>query len=270
MVAKTKSKKTSSKKRKPSVGFFAFTGCEGCQFTVLFIDEILDLLNKVNVNYFHLIKEKNRNIKFDLAFIEGAITSKREIKKLKAIRDKSKFVVALGACACHGGIPAMRNFLKDEELGKYVYTQHMLKDSIEATGIDQYITVDYHMRGCPISKDEFIDFFQNFLKGKIIEQFKGPVCLQCPKRGKDCYLAKKEVCLGAMAHGGCNAICIQKNIPCVLCRGPTKSSNFAAEVNLFKSWGLDDDEIKTKLTKFKNLDLGTKQNVKQQTPKKKK
>lgn len=243
-------------KKKLRVGFFSFTCCQGCQFTILFIDKILEMLQKLDVAYFHLLKEKNRSKEgFDIAFIEGAITTKREIKKLKIIRKKSKFVVALGACAVNGGIPAMRNYMKNKELEKYVYNQKMLKDSIDVEPLDEFIKVDYHMRGCPIIKEEFVNFLTNYMNGKIIEEFKGSVCDQCPKRGKDCYLASKIVCLGAVTHGGCDAICTKDNIPCIMCRGPLPSGNFPAEVHLFKSWGLSEGDICNKMHKFADVSL---------------
>ena len=84
-----------AKKGKLKVGIFSFTCCEGCQFTILFLDNLMDLFKKANFVYFDLINEKNREETFDLAFVEGAITTKKEIKKLKAIRKKSKFLVAM-------------------------------------------------------------------------------------------------------------------------------------------------------------------------------
>lgn len=242
--------------KKPKLGFFSFTCCQGCEFTVLFIDQIFDILKNFDVQYFHLLKEKNREVEFDLVFIEGAVTSNREIRKLKEIRKKSKFVVAIGACACHGGIPAMRNFIENKDLLKYVYNQHMLKDSVPAAGIGEHIKVDYYMYGCPIIKEEFIEFVNDFLAGKRKTEFEGTVCDQCPRRGEECYMLQKIPCVGAVTHGGCNALCIRENIPCILCRGPINEQNVAAEAKLFKNWGLSEEEVKTRVGKFKNVELG--------------
>ncbi len=236
--------------KKPTVGLFCFTCCEGCGFTVLFINKIFELLNKVDLQYFNLLKEKNREANFDLAFVEGAITSKREIGKLKRIRAKSEFVVALGACACHGGIPSMRNFIENRNLEKYVYNRQMLKDSIKAEEIGKYIKVDYHMYGCPIIKDEFVNFLKSFIEKKPFKEFAGSVCTECPRRGKDCFLRQREVCLGAVSHGGCTALCIKENIPCTLCRGPLSKKNLAVEIKLFKSWGLEEKDIFNKIHRF--------------------
>ncbi len=245
-----KSPASGPKHAKPIVGFFCFTCCEGCGFTVLFLDDLSRLLEKLDIKYFNLIKEKNKEAEFDIAFVEGAITTKREVSKLKQIRKKSRLVVALGACACYGGIPAMRNFIESKELGKYIYNQQMLSDSIEAQPIDRFVKVDHYLHGCPILKKEFMDFINGYLEGKKFEEFKGPVCNQCPRRGKDCFLREKTVCMGALTRGGCDAVCIKQNIPCIMCRGPLDTANFPAEVALFKSWGLDEKDVMNKLSKF--------------------
>jgi len=237
---------------KPKTGFFSFTCCQGCQFTILFIDELLDIFKKLDVKHFHLLKEKNRRAEFDLAFVEGAITTKREVIKLKKIRNKTKFLVAVGACACHGGIPSNKNFLERSELQKYVYNQEMLDDSIKATGLDAHVKVDYYMRGCPIIKEEFVDFVHKFIHGEIKKEFQGPVCNECPRRGKDCLLKQGKLCLGALTHGGCDALCPRKDVGCIMCRGPLRD-NFANEIKLFKNFGLSEQDIKNKLSKFKEV-----------------
>jgi len=238
------------RRAKPVVGFFSFTCCQGCEFTILFLDKLPELLDKLDIQYFHLLNEKNKEVEFDIAFVEGAVTTKAEAEKLKIIRAKSKKLVALGACACHGGIPAMRNFIENEQLGKYVYNQQMLDDSIEAQPIDKFVKVDYYMYGCPIIKSEFMQFIEDHLKGVETEEFSGPVCNECPRRGKNCFLTEKKVCLGSLTHGGCDAICTSQGIPCIMCRGPLDTANFAAEAKLLKGWGLDEKEIISKLSKF--------------------
>jgi coenzyme F420-reducing hydrogenase gamma subunit len=190
------------------------------------------------------------------------VTTKKGITKLKKIRAKSKILVALGACACHGGIPAMRNFIENKELSKYIYNQKMLDDSIEAQPIDNFVKVDYYMRGCPILKAEFVDFIKEYMAGEMKKEFEGPVCSQCPRRGKDCFLQKKMVCLGALTHGGCNAACLREGIPCIMCRGPLKTANLPGEVALFKSWGLDEKAIMSKLGQFAEKELKTKKGEK--------
>ena len=239
---------------KPKLGLFTLTCCEGCQFTVLFIDKIMDLLAGFDIAHFNLLKEKNIVSEFDLAFIEGTVTTNTEIEEVKKIRNKTKFVVAMGTCACNGGIPAMRNFIESKKLRKYVYHHKIQPDSVPAAGIGEHIKVDYYMRGCPIIRDEFEDFIENYLQGKIIEPFQGSVCDQCPRRGTNCFMKEKVGCLGSVTHGGCNAQCTSNNIPCMLCRGPTDKLNIAVEIKLFERFGLNEKEIHDRLNMFKNIE----------------
>ena len=245
---------TTSNKRKPILGFFTFTCCEGCQFTVLFIDKIMSILERFNIVYFNLLKEKNEVTELDLAFLEGAITTSTEIQELKEIREKSKYVVAMGACAINGGIPAMRNFVESSSLRKYIYHHKVHPDSVSASGIGEHIDVNYYMRGCPIIKNEFVEFMESYLHGQVMEPYEGPVCSQCPRRGVNCFLKEKVECLGAVTHGGCNALCPSDNIPCMLCRGPTDKLNVAAEIKMFERFGLDVKEIHDRLNMFKNIE----------------
>ena len=235
---KNRTKQEEGSEKKLRIGFFSFTGCEGCQFTVLFLDKIMDVFSEFDVQYFHLIKEKNREVNFDIAFVEGAITSKREKKKLKKIRGKSRFLIAMGACACEGGVPSMRNFIESTELAKYVYSQSILDDSIAAQPISAFVKVDYFMRGCPILKKEFLKVLYCLKKGENVTEPKGNVCSECSRKGKDnCFLVMKKPCTGAITHGGCKAICIEQNIPCMLCRGPLTKLSIGAEMKLFKKMG---------------------------------
>jgi len=183
---------TASQHSKPTLGFFTYTCCEGCQFTVLLIDKIMSLFEKFDILHFNILKEKNVESELDLVFVEGAITTTTELQELKKIRKNSKFIVAMGTCACNGGIPAMRNFVESKSLRKYVYHHKKHPDSIPAGGIGEHIKVDYYLRGCPIIKDEFVDFIENYLKGSILEPFQGPVCSQCPRRGVNCFLKEKR------------------------------------------------------------------------------
>jgi coenzyme F420-reducing hydrogenase gamma subunit len=240
---------------KPTIGFYTFTCCEGCQFTMLFVERILSLLDRFEVVHFNLLKEKNPELATDLALIEGAITTTAEAQELKKVRERSKLVVAMGACARNGGIPAMKNFVESATLRKYVYHHKNHPDSIPAAGIGEHIEVDYVMRGCPIIKDELVEFLETYLRGEIMEPYQGSVCTQCPRKGVNCFLKAKVECLGAITHGGCGALCPSDNIPCMLCRGPTEKANIAGEIRLFEKFGIDEREIHDRLNMFKNIEV---------------
>ena len=107
---------------KPKVAFFDFTGCEGCQLDALNLEaeDLIDLLNGIDiVNFREVMTEKADN--YDIAFVEGSITTEGEIERVKKIREQAKLVVALGACACIGGINCLKNHVPMEEALRIVY-----------------------------------------------------------------------------------------------------------------------------------------------------
>ena len=66
---------SSTNNSKPKLGFYTLTCCEGCSFSVLFIDKIMSLLERFDIMHFNLLKEKNIDSEIDLAFVEGTVTT---------------------------------------------------------------------------------------------------------------------------------------------------------------------------------------------------
>ena len=136
---------------KPKIAFLEFTSCEGCQLEVLNLtaEELLDLLGAVEiVNFREAIT--NRSDDYAIAFIEGSISRESEIPRLQKIREQAKIVVALGACACIGGVNCLKNHMPMEQALKIVYGDAAkYYDTIPARPINAVIPVDYYIRGCP-------------------------------------------------------------------------------------------------------------------------
>jgi len=191
-----------------------------------------------------------KGVKIDVSFVEGNPITKDDINLLKKIREESKILVALGNCAALGGIPEMKNYQGKEKTIRFIYkrlnhissfcgakTKMKMKANPEGDKlhrilnpeikeIDNFVKVDFVIPGCPIDGEEFLKFAQDLIKGKIPEVCQSPVCTECLKRGtKDCFLAKKEICLGLITLAGCKAICPKNNFPCLGCRGILKGAN---------------------------------------------
>jgi len=97
---------------KITVGYAALTSCSGCEIALLDVNEkILDVFKKINMVYGPLIMDTREvPLEIDLLFVEGSVATDHDLQKLKEYRNKAKNLVAVGACACFGGIPGMRNF----------------------------------------------------------------------------------------------------------------------------------------------------------------
>ena len=94
---------------RPRVAFFDFTGCEGCQLQIANKEEtLLSLLSAVEVVNFREISSEKRD-DYDIAFIDGAVSRQDEVERLIKIRKTARMVVAIGTCACFGGVNAIRN-----------------------------------------------------------------------------------------------------------------------------------------------------------------
>ncbi len=151
---------------KIQVGFFSFTCCEGCSIN------FLEVLNKKYDEYMKKIKIVNmRTIKtdkkingMDIAFVEGAISTESELRKLKEIRKKSKFLVALGSGACNGFPSNQRNSF-DEKKKKQI--QELLEKMHQNSTIEPlktYVKVDDEINGCPAEDKLIIEKVEGYLK----------------------------------------------------------------------------------------------------------
>ena len=52
---------------------------------------------------------------YDVSLVEGSITTPGDVERIREMREASKFLVAIGACATAGGIQALRNFADVED-----------------------------------------------------------------------------------------------------------------------------------------------------------
>ncbi|RMF29281.1 MAG: oxidoreductase, partial [Candidatus Nitrosothermus koennekii] len=90
---------------KPKLAVWKFASCDGCQLSLLDLeDELLLLADKIEIAYF--LEASRAIIKgpYDISLVEGSITTNDDIKRIKKIRRISKYLITIGACATSGGI----------------------------------------------------------------------------------------------------------------------------------------------------------------------
>jgi coenzyme F420-reducing hydrogenase gamma subunit len=244
---------------KPKVAFFDFTGCEGCQLDALNLtgEEVLHLLEGIDiVNFREVMTERDDN--YDIAFIEGSITRESEITRLQKIREQAKIVVALGSCACIGGINCLKNHLPMDEALRIVYGDDAkYYDTIPARPADAVVTVDYYVRGCPPVTSELVKVIQALLLQKKPDIPNYPVCVECKMAGNICVFEQGKTCLGPVSRAGCSAICVTAGRHCWGCRGPVDSPNVNSEKDILQKYGLTVDQV---LEKFKIYNTYTEVN----------
>lgn len=248
-------KQNKQETHKPRAGFFGVAGCAGCLLTVLYEDVFLKVNEALDIKAFPLIKEDKYKGEFDIVFIEGTVTFDKDIILLNELRERSKAVVALGACACVGGVPSIKNFKDSEKAMRFVYPKYNQLKSEPPTPINRHIKVDYYLPQCPPDKEEIVEFVKDFIVGKQFHNSKDPVCIECRKKGNLCLLQEGELCLGPVTKAGCKALCPSNGVACYGCRGPFKDANYKAFIELLKEKGYTGKEIKDKMQTFAGLDF---------------
>jgi len=239
---------------KPKLGVFSFTSCEGCQLTILNLeDQMLDLLGAVEIVNFREAIDDRRN-DYDVAFVEGSITTPEEVEEVQAIRGRAKILVAIGACATIGGINALKNRHDLATTKQKVYGDGARHFPSEPTRrVRDVVPVDYEMHGCPIDKIELVRVTKSLLLGQIPLPSEHALCTECKQRVNVCLYDKGICCIGPIVRSGCGAICPAFGEACVACRGFLSHPNIASMVEILKSKGLSRAEVEDRLTQFNSL-----------------
>jgi coenzyme F420-reducing hydrogenase gamma subunit len=234
---------------KPKVGVFGFTGCEGCQLQIANKEETLaDLLGAIEVTNFRLISS-DKHDGYDIAFVEGSITTEDEAARLKKIRTQAKILVAMGACACLGGVHNLRSRFPLRETVKAVYGDQPI-ESGPVRKVSDVVPVDIELPGCPISKPEFEWLVRHLILG-IEPQFpQYSVCVECKQRLNSCVLDMGILCMGAVTRAGCNAICPRNRFGCWGCRGPAAEANFESLIRILRDHGFSERKIAERASFF--------------------
>ncbi|MDX1613603.1 MAG: hypothetical protein R3300_04785 [Candidatus Promineifilaceae bacterium] len=234
---------------KPKVGFFGLIGCEGCQLQIANKEETLgDLLGAIDVRNFRLISSDKQD-DYDIAFVEGSVTREDEVVRLKRIRAQAKILVAMGACACLGGVHNLRSRVPLEETVQAVYGEHPITSG-PVRKVSDVVAVDVELPGCPISKPEFEWLVRRLILGIEPKFPQYPVCMECKQRLNSCVLDMGTLCMGPVTRGGCNAVCPRNRFGCWGCRGPAEEANFTSLVKILRDHGFSEREIAERASFF--------------------
>ncbi|UCF83028.1 MAG: methyl viologen-reducing hydrogenase [Desulfobacteraceae bacterium] len=271
--------------------------CSGCEIAIVDMGErLLDVLALVDFVHIPVIMDhkyfgqlgdqEHMNIpEATVGIISGSIRNEEHIEVAKEMREKCKILIALGTCATHGGIPTLSNsYSLNEILERYYSTETTDKDSslpnegipplLDACyALDEKISVDVYLPGCPPHPDLVFAALTGLLKGEPAELPGGSVCDTCPtiREGKGqvkalkrflqspdyngpdepldkmrCMLEQGLLCMGPVTRAGCGgekmlARCISARVPCRGCNGPVKQggNQLLDMLNALASNGID-------------------------------
>ena len=151
----------------PRVVVVGLASCFGCQLQITNAEaHLLDVLGQIDLRYWQLASSDPMPEDFDVAIIEGAVTTEESEATVRSLREKAGAIIAVGACATTAGIPGMaaEGFL--ERPGQvYDRVPSACGDMVAPRAVGAVIDVDFEVRACPIDSYDFIDVLQRALYG---------------------------------------------------------------------------------------------------------
>jgi len=201
--------------------------CGGCEVTILDIGEpLLDLLPKLEFVHMPVLhdhkllgqlgeKTKLEIPQADVGIISGSIHTKENEEVAKEMRAKVKILIAMGACACYGGVPALRNLFTVKDLFDKVYRGSMTTEKAEdpraelpplidrVMAVTELVKVDVQLPGCPTPPEIMVDVLSSLLDGAPFKLSDRSVCDECPTK------REKKAAAGIVLKRPLQMICTQ-------------------------------------------------------------
>ncbi len=168
-----------TEKKKLKLATATLAGCFGCHMSFLDIDEhLFELVELVEFDRSPLTDIKQVG-QCDIGLIEGGLCNAENVHVLRDFRKHCKILVAVGACAINGGLPAQRNPIPLRAILDEVY---LTEPGLAHGGIPndpelplplnkvhpihEVVKVDYFLPGCPPSGEAIWKFLTDLLAGK--------------------------------------------------------------------------------------------------------
>jgi coenzyme F420-reducing hydrogenase gamma subunit len=225
---------------RPSIGVVKFASCDGCQLTLLDLeDQLLALAERFDIVEFPEASSARSAGPYDVLLVEGSISAPDHLPRIRALREQARVLVTIGACATSGGIQALRNFADAKAFHAAVYPQPEYVESLAtSTPISAHVKVDYELRGCPIDSGQLVELLTAIATGRRPQLRDESVCMECKRRGAVCVMVTRgEPCLGQVTQAGCGAICPRYGRGCYGCFGPREQANVRALAQRFTGVG---------------------------------
>ncbi|WP_040800902.1 oxidoreductase [Nocardia higoensis] len=230
----------------PTLAVWKFTSCDGCQLSLLDCeDELLALAGRIRIAHFLEASSAVEPGPYDVSLVEGSITTPEEQRRIVEIREQSRILVAIGACATHGGIQALRNFADVTEFTSVVYADpQYIATLATSTSISEHVPVDFELRGCPIDRGQLLETLTALLAGRAPDLPNTSVCTECKRRGTTCVMVADGIpCLGPVTQAGCGALCPAYHRGCFGCFGPMAKPNVGALLPILRINGMSAVEV---------------------------
>lgn len=236
---------------------FKLTSCSGCVSAVVEAVALnTRLLDVYEIAYFNEVTDPVETDKYDIVLVEGSIATRKQEDLVKSLRESSDFLVAIGTCAIHGGVQALRVGEDTEVVKAYVYP------SPELVEVEDYVKpitavarVDFYIPGCPVRGEAVRSLLEKFARGGLPIPIHESVCGECKRKGVQCLVVSRRApCLGPVTISGCGAVCPSFGRGCYGCYGlrgfdenPVNVGNY---IDLLSKLGLEKEVVDYLLKAF--------------------
>lgn len=167
---------------KIKIATVSLAGCFGCHMSILDIDEkLFDLVRLVEFDRSPLTDIKHIS-HCDIGIVEGAVANAENVEVLRQFRKSCKLLVAMGACALNGGVPALRNQFSVAECLQESYLDGVGVDNPlipndaelpmllnQVYPVHEVVKIDYVLPGCPPSAELIWEFLTAIIQGREVK-----------------------------------------------------------------------------------------------------
>ncbi|MBU0624891.1 hypothetical protein KKF05_00955 [Patescibacteria group bacterium] len=150
---------TADSKEKIRIGWFSFSCSEDSTIvmTEIMNDHWQAWREMFEFVHARVLQAKNEMEPMDIAFVEGAIGRGEQEEKLIKIRELSRLLVAVGACAVTGMPSAQRNFFPDETKEEIEFIVERFGHLDKVLKVSEVVKVDAEIPGCPMNPKKFLE-----------------------------------------------------------------------------------------------------------------
>jgi len=203
---------------KPKIALYWAASCGGCEIGQLEIGEkILTLADFADIVFWPVAMDvKYKDVEamsaqsLDICLFNGGIRNSEQLHMAKVLREKSKVLIAYGACSCLGGVPGLANLSNKEQIFNRVYLETQSTEEGNQTvpqtkfasaegeltlpemfdtvsTLAQVVPVEYYIPGCPPEAKTTWLALEAIINGKlppqgtIISETTRSVCFDCPR-----------------------------------------------------------------------------------------
>ncbi len=247
---------TDSERRPPRVVVVGLASCFGCQLQITNAEPyLMQVLGQIDLQYWQLVTSEDMPDSYDVAIIEGAVTTRESAETCKAVRAKAAHVMAIGACATTAGVTGMAAPSLEGRVPE-VYDGDLpdaCGDIIAPRPVSAVIEVDSEVRCCPIDSMDFVAALQRALFGSNRLPETRTLCSDCKRNETECFYNQGTLCLGLVTRAGCGARCVNLGRPCNGCAGLSPDANLEAARAACVSYGVPVPDFDKALEMFNQV-----------------